>query len=45
VIGITACQACGSEKTRATLRLATIQYYACRSCNFSWRADVVESVA
>ena len=45
VVGITACQACGADRIRATLRLGTIQYYACRACNFSWRADIVESVA
>jgi DNA-binding response OmpR family regulator len=45
VMGIRACQACGAEKIRATLRLGMIQYYACRACNFSWRDDIGESVA
>jgi CheY-like chemotaxis protein len=40
VVGIRACQACGSERIRATLRLDTIQYYACRACGFSWRMDI-----
>lgn len=45
VVGTSECQACGSERIRATLRLGTIQYYSCRTCSFSWRADVIESVA
>ena len=39
VVGVSACRGCGSERIRATLRLGSIQYYACRACNLSWRVE------
>ena len=39
------CKGCGSDQVRATLRLGALQYFACRSCNLSWRVDSKEIVA
>ena len=33
------CTACGSDKVRPTLRMGSIQYYYCKACGFSWRAE------
>ena len=45
IVGISSCQACGSDRIRATLRLGTIQYFACQACRLSWRSDTKEGVA
>jgi CheY-like chemotaxis protein len=45
IVGVTACTACGSDRIRATLRLGTIQYFACLRCRLSWRTESKESVA
>ena len=45
VVGQIVCKGCNSDQVRATLRLGSMQYYACRSCNLSWRVDREESVA
>jgi CheY-like chemotaxis protein len=44
LLGVRVCVACGAEAVRATLRVAFIQYYGCRSCGFRWRIDVAPSV-
>lgn len=36
------CAACGSEKVRPTLRMAAIQYYCCKACGYSWRAEAMQ---
>jgi CheY-like chemotaxis protein len=45
IVGVSRCEACGSDRIRATLRLGTVQYFACQSCRFSWRRDSKEIVA
>lgn len=45
VIGLVNCQACGSDRVKATLRLGTIQYYCCEVCGLCWRVERQESVA
>lgn len=45
ILGVTSCSACGSDQIRATLRLGTMQYYACRTCRLSWRVESQEGVA
>jgi DNA-binding response OmpR family regulator len=41
VIGTMTCAGCGSESVRTTLRVGPFQYYCCKACSFSWRAEVV----
>jgi DNA-binding NarL/FixJ family response regulator len=36
------CAACGSDQVRPTLRMGAIQYYCCRGCGFSWRAEMLQ---
>ena len=38
-LGARACPACAGERVKPTLRMALIQYFACRDCGFSWRVD------
>jgi DNA-binding response OmpR family regulator len=45
LVGVTTCRACGSERIRATLRLGSIQHYACQTCRLTWRVESAESVA
>lgn len=45
LVGATNCPACGSDRVRATLRLGSIQYFACQTCRLSWRVESAESVA
>jgi CheY-like chemotaxis protein len=45
LVGVISCRGCGSDRIRATLRLGTIQYFACPQCRLSWRSDTRESVA
>ena len=40
VIGVQECPACAGSRIRATLRMGTIQYYACPECGFRWRVEV-----
>jgi DNA-binding response OmpR family regulator len=39
VLNMVHCAACGSDRVRPTLRMATIQYYCCKACGFCWRAE------
>lgn len=45
LLGVTSCNACGSQQIRATLRLGTTQYYYCCTCRLYWRVETDESVA
>ena len=39
VLGVTNCSACGAEGARATIRIGSVQYYACQHCRFWWRTS------
>jgi CheY-like chemotaxis protein len=45
LIGTVSCGGCGSDQVRPTLRIGAIQYYCCKSCGFSWRAEILVPVS
>jgi CheY-like chemotaxis protein len=42
LLGMKLCPACDSDTVRMALRVGSVQYYCCKTCNFSWRADMLK---
>jgi DNA-binding response OmpR family regulator len=42
LLGLKHCPACDSETVRVALRVGSVQYYGCKTCSFSWRADMLK---
>ena len=39
LVGVTSCPACSTDRIKATLRIAVIQYYCCKACGLCWRVE------